>query len=291
MSGKIGYEEARRLCEEMMKKCRMCPLECGARRTEGKRGACRVADKMVVSSAFLHYGEEPVLVGSTGSGTIFFSGCNLHCVYCQNYDISQSVRGEVVSEDELVRLILYLERCGAKNINFVSPTHFALPILCAIIKARERGLRVPVVWNSGGYDSVEVLKALEGWVEIYMPDAKYADEQTAERLSRVRNYPNVMKANLKEMQRQVGDLKVEGGIAVKGVLVRHLVLPNGLSGARQIIDFLADEVSPNTYLNLMAQYRPCYKARLFPELRDCIDIGEFRHLIEYAKSRGLRLAR
>jgi putative pyruvate formate lyase activating enzyme len=269
----------------------MCPVACGAKRLEGKRGACRVADKIIVSSAFLHFGEEPVLVGGTGSGTIFFSGCNLHCVYCQNYDISQRVSGQAVSEDELVTLMLRLERSGARNINFVSPSHYALPILCATIKARSLGLRVPIVWNSGGYDSIEVLKALEGWIEIYMPDAKYADERTAFRLSRIQNYPKIMKANLKEMQRQVGDLVIERGIATRGVLVRHLVLPHNLSGAKEIIDFLADEVSPNLYLNLMAQYRPCYKAHYIPELRNYIDISEYRRLLEYARKRGLRLAR
>jgi len=287
----IGYEDAKRLLSEVMRSCRMCPVQCGARRLEGKRGACRVADRIIVSSAFLHYGEEPVLVGGTGSGTIFLSGCNLHCVYCQNYDISQQVRGREVSEEELVELMFHLERMGAKNINFVSPSHFALPILCATIRARERGLGVPIVWNSGGYDSREVLEALDGWVDIYMPDTKYMDEDVAFRLSRVRDYPAVMKMNLKEMHRQVGDLIVEGGVAVRGLLVRHLVLPNGLSGDEELIDFLADEVSPRTYLNLMAQYRPCYKAHYIPELRGYIDIGEFRRLVGYARERGLRLAR
>jgi len=269
----------------------MCPVSCGARRLEGKKGACRVADRIIVASAFLHFGEESVLVGHRGSGTIFLSGCNLHCVYCQNWDISQQVRGKAVGEEELVALMFALESRGAHNINFVSPTHFALPILCAIIRARSMGLKVPVVWNSGGYDSLEVLRALDGWVEIYMPDTKYADNETAKRLSGIADYWDVMRANLVEMHRQVGDLEIRDGIAVKGLLVRHLVLPRGLSGAQEVIEFLASRVSPRTYLNIMGQYRPCYQARRYADLLADLDWVEFRALKETARRLGFRLAK
>jgi len=289
--GRVDYEEARDIAADVMRRCRMCPVSCGAHRLEGKAGACRVADKIVVASAFLHYGEERVLVGRFGSGTIFLSGCNLHCVFCQNWDISQRVRGEEMSEEDLVGLMFALEARGAHNINFVSPTHFALPILCAIIRARQKGLRVPVVWNSGGYDSLEVLRALDGWVEIYMPDAKYADNSSAHRFSGVKDYWDVLRANLVEMHRQVGDLEIEGGIAVRGLLVRHLVLPQGLSGAQKVIEFLARRISPNTFVNIMGQYRPCYQARRYRELTRGIDWAEFEAVREQARKLGLRLAK
>lgn len=288
---RLDYDEACDLAADVMRRCRMCPVSCGAHRLSGKPGACRVADKIVVASAFLHFGEEDVLVGDRGSGTIFLSGCNLHCVFCQNWDISQRVSGRVVSEEEFVSLMLALEARGAHNINLVSPTHFAIPILRAIIRARKKGLRLPIVWNSGGYDSLEVLHALEGWVEIYMPDAKYADNETAKRFSGIDDYWDVMRANLVEMRRQVGDLEVRGGVAVRGLMVRHLVLPNGLSGAKKVIDFLAGCVSEDTYLNIMGQYRPCYQAGRYPELMAGLDWGEFRRLREHAQNLGLRLAR
>ena len=287
----LDYDRARTRLEKEMRACRMCPVACGARRADGERGACRVDDRVVVSSAFLHYGEEDVLVGIGGSGTIFLAGCNLHCVYCQNHDISQRVSGRVADEEDLVATMLALQRRGAHNINFVSPTHFSYQLLCAVIRAREEGLKVPVVWNSGGYDSPETLAALDGWIEIYMPDAKYADAEMARRYSGVEHYPDVMKAALREMHRQVGDLDAPGGIAVRGLLVRHLVLPGDISGARDVVDFLAEEISENTYLNLMAQYRPCHRARRYPELNRGIDRDRFLRLRDHALSRGLRLAR
>ena len=275
---------------ELLKPCRVCPRECRADRTAGQVGFCGVTHRLRVASAAPHFGEEAPLVGTGGSGTIFLSGCNLACIFCQNYQISQEREGRAISTEEMVKIMLALQGRGCHNINFVSPTHFGPQIIAAIEGAREQGLQVPIVYNSGGYDSVEMLRLLDGYVDIYMPDAKYWDDSIAEELSSASNYPEVMREALKEMHRQVGDLVIENGIATRGLLVRHLVLPGGLAGSTQIIDFIAREISPNTYVNVMDQYRPAFKAQEFPEIARHPEAQEFASAYTYAQQRGLRLA-
>jgi putative pyruvate formate lyase activating enzyme len=267
--------------------CRLCPRECGVERLKGGRGFCRVGTRPWVSSVGPHFGEEPELVGRGGSGTIFFSGCNLHCVFCQNHTISQGGEGQEISVGELAESMLRLETLGCHNINLVTPTHQAPQIVEALATARERGLRLPIVWNCGGYESVEVLEVLDGIVDIYMPDFKYGDSETAARYSSAPGYFEVAKAALSEIDRQVGELVVENGIARRGLLVRHLVLPNGLAGTENVLRFIAQEISPNTYVNVMAQYTPHHHAWDYPELSRRISVKEYQEAIALAKGFGL----
>jgi putative pyruvate formate lyase activating enzyme len=242
----------------------------------------------MVSTYGPHFGEEAPLVGKNGSGTIFFTNCNLSCVFCQNYSISQLGEGDKVSKEELACMMLSLQNKGCHNINLVSPTHVVPQILEALEMAVKSGLRLPLVYNSGGYDSIETLKLLDGIVDIYMPDMKYSDERNAEKLSGVENYPSINRAAVKEMHRQVGDLQInEDGIAQRGLLVRHLVLPYGLAGTREVVNFLANEVSTDTYVNIMAQYHPCHKAFQFPSLSRRTSAGEFQEAVTLARQAGL----
>jgi len=224
----------------MLAECLLCPRQCRANRLAGESGECQITTQAVVSSYGPHFGEEAPLVGRHGSGTIFFTYCNLHCRFCQNYTISQLGEGDTVDRRELAAMMLSLQAKGCHNINLVSPTHVVPHILEALVLARDDGLHLPLVYNSGGYDSVATLKLLDGIVDIYMPDMKYADEKTAEKLSGIKNYPEVNRAAVKEMHRQVGDLEIdEQGVARRGLLVRHLVLPNRLAGTKEIVRFLA----------------------------------------------------
>ena len=228
-------------------------------------------------------------MGRHGSGTIFFTYCNLHCAFCQNYTISQLGEGSPAAKEELAQMMLSLQKKGCHNINLVSPTHVVPYILEALELAAARGLHLPLVYNSGGYDSLETLKLLDGVVDIYMPDMKYSDEETAEELSGIKDYPRVNQAAVKEMHRQVGDLRLdEQGVARRGLLVRHLVLPNGLAGTEAVIKFLAGKISTDTYLNIMAQYRPCYRAFDIPRLARPLLDREFSKTIELAHRHGLR---
>ena len=267
--------------------CDFCGRECRTDRYE-QPGACRTGTRAVVSSFGPHMGEENPLRGNRGSGTIFFAWCNLHCQYCQNYDISQLGRGEETEPEEIASMMLTLQERGCHNINFVSPTHVVAPILAALLIAAEAGLRLPLVWNTGGYDSLEALALLDGVVDIYMPDMKYADEEIAHTYSKVKNYPAVNQAAVKEMHRQAGDLALdENDIALRGLLVRHLVLPEGLAGTAVIARFLAEEVSPDTYINVMDQYRPCYKAEELPPLDHPVTRVEYEEALEQAREAGL----
>jgi putative pyruvate formate lyase activating enzyme len=268
--------------------CRVCPNFCGVDRLAGEEGRCRTAAELVVSSADLHFGEESVLVGRGGSGTIFFTACNLRCLFCQNYDISQLDRGRPITADQLVELAMALQDRGAENINLVSPTHQAPQIFEALRQARRRGLRLPVVYNCGGYENPEFLRELAGLVDIYMPDFKYSSDETGERLSGVHEYARWCRESLKEMHRQVGNLEVNGrGVARSGLLVRHLVLPRGLAGSRQVIDFLAEEISRDTFLNIMDQYHPAWRAGELHELDRRVYREEVREAREYALARGM----
>jgi putative pyruvate formate lyase activating enzyme len=248
--------------------CDLCARYCHVNRLETIKGAvCRTGEHAVVHSHGPHHGEEDPLRGRSGSGTIFFSWCNLRCVYCQNWDISQKGIGHHVGPEELARMMLELQAMGCHNINFVSPSHVVAQIIAAVTIAAGQGLELPLVYNTGGYDSLEALRLLDGIIDIYMPDMKYADTTNAHRFSHVRNYVDINRAAVREMHRQVGDLVMdERGIAERGLLVRHLVLPENVSGTDEVLAFLAEEISSNTYVNVMDQYRPCYRADENPPL-------------------------
>ena len=275
-----------------LSRCDLCPWVCKVDRQAGQLGFCRTGARARVSSYAPHLGEEDVLRGWRGSGTIFFSRCNLRCQYCQNYDISQSDAGREVEPEELASMMLELQSLGCHNINFVSPSHVVPQLLAAVLIAARAGLRLPLVYNTGGYDSITALELLAGVVDIYMPDMKYASDGIARRYSLIPGYPRVNQAAVREMHRQVGDLQVdEWGLAHRGLLVRHLILPDNLAGTDEIIRFLSAEISTQTYLNLMDQYRPAYKAHTFPELQRRIHRSEYEEARRIALSAGLdRLA-
>ncbi|MGD8966210.1 MAG: radical SAM protein [Anaerolineae bacterium] len=272
---------------ERLHRCDFCGRECGVDRYE-EPGSCHTGVRAKIASYGPHLGEEDPLRGTRGSGTIFFAWCNLSCQYCQNYDISQRGSGREVEPEELAKIMLLLEEQGCHNINLVSPTHVVAPILAALLIATEAGLRRPLVWNTGGYDSLSSLELLEGVVDIYMPDMKYASTDVGRKYSHVENYPDINQAAVKEMHRQVGDLMMdERGVAQRGLLVRHLVLPYGLSGTSSIAQFLADEISRDTYINVMDQYRPCYKAMNMPPLDRRITRDEYEEAVQQAREAGL----
>lgn len=274
---------------DLIDPCTLCPRECKVHRRDGQTGFCAIGDMPVVSSVGPHFGEESVLVGSGGSGTIFFAGCNLGCVFCQNFDISHHRQGRPVTIEQLTKSMLELQYYGCCNINFVTPTHVAPPIVAALKLAREEGLTLPTVYNTGGYDSVETLKLLEGFMDIYMPDMKYADAKVAEELSAAPDYPQINREAVTEMHRQVGDLKTDKGVAASGLLVRHLVLPENLAGSFEIIDFLAEQISPKTTINVMDQYRPCYKASSHPGINRRPTAEEIQVVRRYAIHKGLNV--
>jgi putative pyruvate formate lyase activating enzyme len=273
---------------KLMEECRLCPRRCGVNRFKEVLGVCGMGRKIMISSYGPHFGEEDVLVGKNGSGTIFLTGCNLGCIFCQNYDISHTKIGHPVAIEEFARIMLELERMGCHNINFVTPTHFVPQILEAVIMAKEKGLNVPLVFNCGGYESMEILKLLDGIIDIYMPDVKFADSQVSGKFCNAPDYPEVVKRVLIEMHRQTGDLTLDPyGIATRGLLVRHLVLPNGQAGTEELMHFIAENVSKDTYVNIMAQYRPLYQAREFPEINRGVTIDEYNQAGNIAKTAGL----
>ena len=274
---------------DRMNLCVLCPRECRVDRIRGEIGYCGIGELPFVSSAGPHFGEESVLVGRGGSGTIFFSGCNLRCVFCQNYDISHGCSGRQVSIEQIVNMMLDLQANGCSNINFVTPSHVAAAVAAAIESAREQGLNVPIVYNSGGYDSVETLQLLDGLIDIYMPDMKYFDQSVAAEFSDAGDYPQINQAALKEMHRQVTDLHLVDGLAERGLVVRHLVLPDNLAGSFEIIDFLADEISKKTAINVMDQYRPCYKAYEHSKINHRPTTEQIESVQQYAYKKGLKL--
>lgn len=285
-SGKL--EQRIEAANRLLAYCHVCAWHCKADRTAGKEGVCHTGMKARISSAGPHLGEENVLRGWRGSGTIFFSRCNLRCQFCQNHDISQYSAGREVEPAELASTMLGLQDLGCHNINFVSPSHVVPQILEALLIAAQRGLRLPLVYNTGGYDSMEMLALLDGIIDIYMPDMKYGDIDVARRYSRVINYPENNRIAVREMHHQVGDLQLDSsGIAVKGLLIRHLVLPAGLAGTAEILRFIAEEISTNTYINIMDQYRPAYNAANYPEITRPITGKEYMEAIELARTMGL----
>jgi len=270
-----------------LRDCHLCGNHCAIDRTQ-RAGPCGIAGVAYVASYGPHHGEEDPLRGWRGSGTIFFSGCNLHCIYCQNADISQAVVGRPVTSAELAEMMLALQAQGCHNINWVSPTHVAAHLVPALALALEGGLRIPIVYNTGGYDAPQALALMDGLVDIYMPDMKYADGEAGRRLSGVGDYPAVNRAAVREMHRQVGDLRLDDrGLAVRGLLVRHLVLPEGLAGTSEVARFLAEEISPDTYINVMAQYRPAYRAAEEPALRRRVTAAEVAEALGEARAAGL----
>jgi putative pyruvate formate lyase activating enzyme len=251
-------------------------------------GICQTGEIARVSSYGAHMGEEDPLRGYAGSGTVFFSRCNLHCQFCQNFDISQTDAGQLTQPEEIAAMMIDLQASGCHNINLVSPSHVVPQILQAVLLAAQAGMRLPLVYNTGGYDSLPTLALLNGVVDIYMPDLKYASSQIARHYSKIPNYPQINQAAVREMHRQVGDLQIdERGIARRGLLVRHLLLPNNLAGTKEVVSFLAQEISQDTYLNLMDQYRPDFNARRFPRINRRINSAEYRAAVLLAKEAGL----
>lgn len=272
----------------LLKSCKLCPRKCGADRLGDETGTCHTGKQAWVSSYNPHFGEEEPLVGTHGSGTIFFTHCNLLCLFCQNFEISHQGHGQTVSDNELAAMMLALQDQGCHNINFVSPSHVVPQILAAVGIAAAHGLSIPLVYNTGGYDRVATLKLLEGVFDIYMPDFKFWDPQVAEQACQAGDYPQIARRALKEMHRQVGDLQVDGqGVARRGLIIRHLVLPQGLAGTREIMKFIAKSISPNSYVNIMSQYRPCGRAAEISGLSSNLKTDEFQQAVQAAKAEGI----
>ncbi len=289
----ISVEELRRrvaLATEMLEYCNVCAQDCHVNRLEGELGFCRAPGNAVISTYGPHHGEEDVLSGTRGSGTVFFAHCNLSCVFCQNCDISQYDEGREVEARELGEIMLQLKERGCHNINLVSPSHFVPQILAALVTAVEGGLDIPIVYNTGGYDALHTLRLLDGVIDIYMPDIKFGSNEMGKKYAKAPQYYDIVKAAVKEMHRQVGDLQVnEEGLATRGLLVRHLVLPGDISGTEGVMQFLAEEISLATCVNVMEQYHPAHKAFKYPELSRRITPREFDRALEKAEKAGLKL--
>ncbi len=277
-----------RAAHEVLACCTLCPRECRVDRLADDVGVCRTAEKAWVSSFNPHFGEEAPLVGESGSGTIFFTHCNLLCLFCQNFDISHQGVGREVTAEQLAEMMLSLQQTGCHNINFVTPSHVVPQILAALEIAVDRGLTIPLVYNSGGYDRVETLELLDGIFDIYMPDFKFWDPDLAEAACDARDYPEVAQNALREMHRQVGDLVVdERGIAYRGLLIRHLVLPGGRANTREVARFIAHELSPNSYVNIMSQYRPCGRAAEINGLSASLSSTDYEEAVRAAIDEGI----
>jgi putative pyruvate formate lyase activating enzyme len=269
--------------------CRLCPRACGVNRLSGETGYCKTGRHAKVAGCNAHFGEEAPLVGKNGSGTLFLSSCNLLCTFCQNDQISHHNEGVEVDSTQMANMMVQLSQKGCHNINFVTPTHVVPQILEALVPAIEKGVRIPLVYNAGGYESVETLALLEGIFDIYMPDFKFWDNTFAERFCNVPDYREKAISGVKEMHRQVGDLVTDvEGLAVRGLLVRHLVMPNSVAGTEQVMNFLANEISPNTYLNVMDQYRPCGEGAADELVDRMIRPKEFQQALQWADAAGLK---
>jgi putative pyruvate formate lyase activating enzyme len=276
------------ILNQALSSCQLCPRRCKVNRLKDEKGICKTGRLAYVSSFGPHFGEEAPLVGTGGSGTIFFTQCNLGCIFCQNYDISHLGEGYPVEDEELAEIMLKLKRMGCHNINFVTPTHVIAQILRALPLAIEKGLDLPLVYNTGGYDLVSTLKLLDGVFDIYMPDFKYSDPEVAKELSDAPDYPEVVKSALREMHRQTGDLITDKkGVAQRGLIIRHLVLPENLAGTEEVMKFISSEISKDSYVNLMDQYHPAYSAKDFPALDRKITSQEYNDALNMAQKHGL----
>jgi len=273
---------------KMLKVCQICPRRCKVNRLKDEKGFCKTGLRPKVCSFLPHHGEEPAISGECGSGTIFFSNCNMGCVYCQNYEFSQLGQGREVEAGELADFMLQLQKMGCHNINLVTPTHVMPQILKALDMAIARGLKIPIVYNTGGYELAEVIKLLEGIVDIYLPDMRYADSDMAIKYSLAPDYPRYNQRALKEMHRQVGVAEMDNyGIIKRGVIIRHLVLPDKIAGTDKIMQFIAQELSPDSYVSLMSQYRPCYQANKFKEISRRLRAEEYEEAKEAMQKYGL----
>ncbi len=285
-SGELARRRER--AAALLESCSLCPRRCGVNRLEDERGVCGVGRLAVVSSAHAHFGEEAALVGDRGSGTVFFGGCNLKCVFCQNHEISHELAGEEATPGRLAALMFRVLELGCHNLNLVTPTHVVPQILEALESAVEGGFDLPIVYNTGGYDSLDVLALLDGVVDIYMPDVKFFDPAVAKRLAGAEDYPAVVRAAVREMHRQVGDLELsDEGVARRGLLVRHLVMPGMLDDSKRIAAFLADGISRGTYVNVMAQYRPEHRSCEHPPIDRPLSRDEWREAVRLAREAGL----
>ncbi len=286
-AGKLDerIEQAQRLFD----RCTLCPRRCGVNRRQGNKGYCRAPLQAVVSSHQAHFGEEVPLVGRRGSGTIFFANCNLRCVFCQNWPIAHEGRGRPATAEDIAGMMLNLQRRGCHNINLVTPTHVMPNILAALRPALEQGLRLPLVYNTGGYECREIIELLDGIVDIYMPDLKFMDSDHAQTYLKAPDYPQEAQPSIREMYRQVGPLKInDDGLAYHGLMIRHLVMPNRVSGAREFVRWVADELSPDVYVNIMSQYRVDFRAYEYEKIARAIQPGEFIEAINWAKAAGLK---
>jgi len=271
----------------ILNKCLICPHKCKVNRKSEEKGFCNAGYNPVISSAMPHHGEEPPISGNRGSGTIFFTYCNMKCVYCQNYQISQEFEGTKCSISELADSMIRLQNLSCHNINFVSPTIWIPQIIKALSIARNKGLSVPTVFNTGGYDNPKIIKMLDGIIDIYMPDMRYSNDDMARKYSMVEEYVRYNRQSVKEMYRQVGELKVDPeGVALKGLMIRLLVLPENIGGIKKTLDFIKNELSTDVYLSIMAQYHPTYKASRYPELNRMITAKEYLEVVKYAEKRG-----
>ena len=268
--------------------CYLCPLNCGAKRNKGEIGLCRAGKSIKIASYTLYKGEEPPLVGNSGSGAIFFSYCNLRCVYCQNYNFSQLGRGKEISIEDLANIMLKLQNKGALNINLVTPTHFIPDVASAIFIARKNGLMLPIVYNTSGYESVKIIKLLKGIVDIYLVDFRYGTDVAGKKYSKVPYYTEITKAAIKEMYNQVGNLLMERGIAKRGIIIRHLLFPNGINELKNIVNFIVNNLSKDVYFSLMSQYVPVYQAKMYPEINRKITKREFFLASRIVRDAGIR---
>ena len=274
---------------DMMESCSLCPRRCGVNRLTGEEGFCRASSQLEISSSHQHFGEEQPLVGEGGSGTVFFTNCGLRCVFCINWEISHGGQGESASIDDLADMMLRLQKLGCHNINIVTPTHYSPHILLALDIAAAKGLRLPLVYNTCGWELVEVLKKLEGIVDIYLPDFKYADGTMAARYSSdAKTYPEITKRGLLEMHRQVGVAKpAADGLMYRGLMIRHLVMPNRVGGSVEVMQWIAEQLPKDTYVNIMSQYRPMYRASEYPRIARRITREEYAEVVTAAKKAGL----
>jgi putative pyruvate formate lyase activating enzyme len=274
--------------EAMLTSCTLCPRQCRVNRLEGALGYCQAPAELIISSVFAHYGEESPLVGAGGSGTIFLAHCNLKCLFCQNYELSMKGEGVPYSHKKLAAAMIDLQQRGCHNINFVTPSHYVPGILRGLSLAIDQGLSIPLVYNCSGYESLDVVKLLDGIVDIYMPDIKFLRRELSDRYCNAPDYPDVAREVLKEMQRQVGDLVMdERGIARKGLLIRHLVMPSHGENTKDVLLFIRQEISRDAFVNIMAQYHPCYQASRFPEISRRPTMKEYNEAVEYARDIGL----